>query len=592
MTDPVTVRDLFRFTWHYWHKRLAMIVAAVVLIVICCAMQNVIMPLYVRRITDQVAVGTNDYVTLWHDFAIFASVSFAQSLIWTVVILIWNMFTCNMLYDVVGDGLAKVQRFSADWHANAFAGGTVRKITRGMGAFDVFSDRLVIGFFVIFVVMTITTFTLSVRMPWVGAFFAVMVILYATLSLYVSRRYLVPLYRRVASADTALGSTLADIITGIPTIKAFASEEREDEHFDKVRVEWRTHALRAWQVSRIIDAVRTVIRLCMLAGMVGITIYLWQQGRATAGDIALVLTCYFLTHHMLRDVGVFINDVQKAASEMEDIVSFWKRQDDVQDAKAAKALQIAPGGGSIEFEQVTFRYQNTNSPIYDGLSVHIRAGEKIALVGMSGSGKSTFVKLLQRLYDIQGGQIRIDGQDIAQVTQQSLRANIALVPQDPILFHRSLADNIAYGRPGASMAEIEAAARQAYAHDFIMSFPQGYDTLVGERGVKLSGGERQRVAVARAILSGAPILVLDEATSSLDSVSEYYIQQAMEHLTAGRTTITIAHRLATIRQADRILVFERGQIIERGRHDDLIANPESLYKRLYDKQALGLIDSH
>ena len=200
------------------------------------------------------------------------------------------------------------------------------------------------------------------------------------------------------------------------------------------------------------------------------------------------------------------------------------------------------------------------------LSVTIRAGERVGLVGRSGSGKTTFVKLVQRLYDVTGGRVLIDGQDIAKATQHSLRSQIAIVQQEPILFHRSLAENIAYGRPGASLEAIEQAARLANAHDFIVRLPKGYGTLVGERGVKLSGGERQRVALARAFLADAPVLILDEATSSLDSESEALIQQAMERLMKGRTSIVIAHRLSTVRSLDRILVFDRGEIVEQGTH--------------------------
>ena len=229
-------------------------------------------------------------------------------------------------------------------------------------------------------------------------------------------------------------------------------------------------------------------------------------------------------------------------------------------------------------------------PLYKDFSIHIRSGEKVALVGHSGSGKSTFVKLLQRLHDIQGGEIRVDDQNIADVTQSSLRQTIALVPQDPILFHRTLADNIAYAKPDASEDEIIAASKKAYAHEFIKALPQGYETLVGERGIKLSGGERQRVAIARAILSDAPILILDEATSSLDSISEHYIQMALKELMKGRTTITIAHRLSTIKDVDRILVFDQGHVVEQGTHAELLENPNSHYKELYEMQVLGLID--
>jgi ATP-binding cassette subfamily B protein len=237
---------------------------------------------------------------------------------------------------------------------------------------------------------------------------------------------------------------------------------------------------------------------------------------------------------------------------------------------------------------VRFHYRGHDRPLFAGLDVAIAPGERVALVGRSGSGKTTFTKLLQRLHEIQGGRILIDGQDIARATLASLREAIALVPQEPVLFHRSLAENIAYARPQASQAEIERAAALAHADRFIDRLPQGYATLVGERGVKLSGGERQRVAIARAILADRPILVLDEATSSLDSEAERLIQDALEHLMAGRTTIVIAHRLSTVRAADRILVFEQGRIVEQGSHAALLARADGAYRRLWRMQAAGL----
>jgi ATP-binding cassette subfamily B protein len=259
----------------------------------------------------------------------------------------------------------------------------------------------------------------------------------------------------------------------------------------------------------------------------------------------------------------------------------------VADCQGARPLRI--GDGEVLFDRVTFRYDGQVDPLFRDFSLRIAAGERVGLVGHSGSGKTTFVKLLQRLYDVTDGRILIDGQEIANGTQVSLREQLALVAQDPVLFHRSLAENISYGRPGATMAEIERAARLANAHEFIARQPKGYATLVGERGVKLSGGERQRVALARAFLADAPILILDEATSSLDSESEALIQEAMQRLIVGRTAIVIAHRLSTVRMLDRILVFEQGAVVEEGTHEELVRRAGGVYKRLFERQALGLL---
>jgi ATP-binding cassette, subfamily B, bacterial len=259
----------------------------------------------------------------------------------------------------------------------------------------------------------------------------------------------------------------------------------------------------------------------------------------------------------------------------------------VVDCADAKPIRVREG--EILYDRVTFRYEAQAEPLFRDFSLRINAGERVGLVGHSGSGKTTFVKMLHRLYDVGGGRILIDGQDTACVTQESLRAQLALVPQEPILFHRTLAENIAYGKPDAKTVEIENAARLANAHEFIMRQPKGYRTLVGERGVKLSGGERQRVALARAFLADAPVLVLDEATSSLDSESEALIQEAMERLMAGRTSIVIAHRLSTVRMLDRILVFDRGQVVEEGTHEELVRRAGGIYRRLFERQALGLM---
>lgn len=590
----VPYRDVMRFAMHYWRPNWKLGIAASLLMLLSVATDAVV-PVYTGKMVDAMTqkngADATAWQAAWHAFAMFALLAFLHQALRIIAMLFWNAFAVKNLYAVVNDGLRKVQRFSSDWHANTFAGGTVRKITRGMWALDSFEDTIFMGILPALTIMTGVTIMLVSSLPVVGVAAAGMILVYCAVSIWMSVRILAPRFKASAESDTKIGATLADIITGVPTVKAFAAEAREDSLFNKVSVEWKRRAAHAWNMAIGADGVRSLLRFTMTASMVGTTIYLWRQGQATPGDIVLVITTFFIIGGYLRDIGMHISHLQRAISDMEDIVAFWLREDDVVDAKNAVPLVIDQTArrDMISFDRVIFRYPGNGKTIYEDMSIDVPRGQKLALVGPSGSGKSTFVKLIQRLYNVTEGKISIAGQDIAGVTLESLRRSIALVPQDPVLFHRTLAENIAYGRPDASMEEIVAAAKKAYAHDFITTLPLGYDTLVGERGVKLSGGERQRVAIARAILADAPILILDEATSSLDSISEHYIQMALEELMRGRTTITIAHRLSTIQKADRILVFDHGKIIEQGTHAELMAKPHSRYKALYDMQALELV---
>jgi ATP-binding cassette subfamily B protein len=384
-----------------------------------------------------------------------------------------------------------------------------------------------------------------------------------------------------------VSAALADAITCNATVKAFGAELREEARLDRALGKWQQRTWRTWMRGVGSFSLQGVALLVLQLLIVGTITWLWRRGDADAGGVATVLTMYFVLHGYLRNMGQTVREVQRGVNDMVELVALHAAPTSVQDRPDAVALRVPRG--EIAFRHVHFRYGAQGRALFEDLSVVIRAGERVGLVGPSGSGKSTAVRLIQRLHDLQGGAICIDGQDIAGVTQASLRRHIAMVPQEPTLFHRTLGENIAYGRPGATQAEIERAARLAHAHDFIARQPKGYATLVGERGVKLSGGERQRVAIARAFLAQAPILIMDEATSSLDSESEAAIQAAMERLIEGRTAIVIAHRLSTVRAMDRILVFDGGRIVEDGAHDALVMQSGGIYRRLFERQALGLV---
>jgi ATP-binding cassette, subfamily B, bacterial len=492
-------------------------------------------------------------------------------------------FTLRIMSDVARDAFMRVQRFSTDWHANSFAGSTVRKVTRGMWALDLYNDTILMALLPSLMVLLGSMILLGLHWASLGLVIALGALVYVSMTVAFSTRYIAPAARVSNAWDTKVGGTLADALTCNAVVKSFGAEAREDARLMRVISRWRTRVNRTWLRYNYTSAAQLAVLLCLRGSVIGGSLLLWLAGRASPGDVTYVLTSYYIIHAYLRDVGMHVNNLQRSVNDMEELVAIHDEPIGIADAADARPIDIA--GGRIVFDRVIFHYGGHRAPLYDGLSVDIRAGERVGLVGRSGSGKTTFVKLVQRLYDVSGGRILIDGQDVAKATQQSLRSQIAIVQQEPILFHRSLAENIAYARPGASLAAIEQAARLANAHDFILRLPKGYGTLVGERGVKLSGGERQRVALARAFLADAPVLILDEATSSLDSESEALIQEAMERLMKGRTSIVIAHRLSTVRSLDRILVFDRGEIVEQGTHAALAARAGGIYRGLFERQA-------
>lgn len=549
---------------------------------------DLFMPVFSGHLVDAVTAGAAEPAAQRAAFVAFGAIV-ALGLLAMVLRFIGLQaivpFTLRLMSDISRDAFARVQRFSTEWHANSFAGSTVRKITRGMWAIDLLNDTILMALLPSLAVLLGSMILLGLHWPSLGIVIGVGTLAYVAMTIAFSTLYIAPAARLSNAWDTKVGGTLADALTCNAVVKSFGAEDREDTRLARVIGRWRKRVRRTWLRYNYTSTAQLTVLLCMRSAVIGGALILWLAGRASPGDVTYVLTSYFIIHGYLRDVGMHINNLQRSVNDMEELVAIHDVEIGIADAPDATRMEVK--GGRIVFDAVTFHYGGHRTPLYDRLSVDIRAGERVGLVGRSGSGKTTFVKLVQRLHDVSGGRILIDGQDIAKVTQQSLRNQIAIVQQEPILFHRSLADNIAYGRPGASRAAIEQAARLANAHEFIERLPNGYGTLVGERGVKLSGGERQRVALARAFLADAPILILDEATSSLDSESEELIQQAMERLMKGRTSIVIAHRLSTVRSLDRILVFDRGNIVEQGTHAALAHRDGGIYRSLFERQALG-----
>lgn len=582
--------NVISFVFAHWGRQplgMASIGAAIVL----STLADVLTPYFAGQLVDAVATGAASDAVAWNAaLAAFwlllalglGGLLFRHLAWWTSI-----RVTLRMMGDITSGAFARVQRFSSEWHANAFAGSTVRKITRGIWALDSLNDTLLLSMLPSLVMLVGTTLLLSLFWPLMGLVIGLGSLAYVALTVTLSLFWVAPAASLANQWDTRLGGALADAVTCNAVVKGFGAETREESRLGSVIEKWRGRTRRTWQRATYNGSGQQFMLLLLRAGIVGAALVLWQQGLASAGDITFVLTTFFVLQGYLRDVGMHVRNLQRGVNDLEELVLLYDQPLGIDDRPDAEPITIQHG--AIAFENVDFHYARHTTPLYEGLNVAIAPGEKVGLVGHSGSGKTTFVKLVQRLHDVSGGRITVDGVDIREVTQASLRQQVAIVQQEPILFHRSLADNIAYAKPGASRAEIERAAELANAHGFIARLPKGYETMVGERGIKLSGGERQRVAIARAFLSDARVLILDEATSSLDSESEQLIQQAMERLMEGRTTIVIAHRLSTVQALDRLLVFDGGRIVEEGTHAELVAQHSGIYRRLFERQALGLL---
>ena len=582
-------KNVLGFTFRHWREQ-PWRALLIILLVLLSATADVLTPMFAGRLVDAVAAGISNGPQAWDTamaaFWALAGLALASTVFLQLVYINIIKLTLKMMSAVASRAFHRVQRLSTDWHANNFAGSTVRKITRGMWALDSLNDTLLIALLPSVGMLVGATILLSVQWPIMGLVVGVGSLLYISVTTALSLGFVAPAAALGNAWDTRLGGALADTVTCNAVVKAFGAESREEDRLERILSKWRHRTRRGWVRGTLNGGVQGLMLAAMQAAILGTALLLWAKGQASVGDITFALTMFFILQGYLRDIGMHIRDLQRSVNDMEELVSLHAQPLGVSDRPNARPIAIQ--AGEIRFENVTFRYGAHPVALYDDFSVRIKPGERVGLVGHSGSGKTTFIKLIQRLYDINSGRITIDGQDIAEVQQASLRSQIAIVQQEPVLFHRTLAENIAYARPDATRAEIEHAARQASAHDFIMALPKGYETMVGERGVKLSGGERQRVALARAFLANAPILILDEATSSLDSESEALIQQAMERLMAGRTTLVVAHRLSTIRTMDRLLVMDKGHIVEEGNHHTLMQREGGLYRRLLERQALEL----
>lgn len=540
-------------------------------------------PYFLKLLIDGVAVPDARYTTLLVPAVLYVVLLEVANVNYRVVDWIRLRVMPVLQKDITASMFAYVQRHSYRFFQNNMAGNLANKIgdmSRSVG----FIIRRLDTFFSRAVALVIASVLLFQVQPYFALVFATWATAFLSLTFYLSR--ISQTYsQHLAEVRSRVTGGIVDRFVNIVSIHLFAQQNTEqhflnldlDETVDKDRQLQRyLLKLKFFQGLSI-----TLLVACLLA----LLLYYHTQGLVTAGDFAFVLS---LVMTFVWDVWMLAGEITGFSEDLgvcNQALAIVAVPHEIIDDSNAKTLHVTDG--RIVFDRVGFHY-TAGTSIFTNQSVTIAPGEKVGLVGTSGVGKTTFVNLILRFFDVQAGRILIDGQEIAAVTQDSLHQQIAMIPQDPILFHRTLKENIQYGLPGVCDDDVIEAAKKAYCHAFISELANGYDTLVGERGIRLSGGQRQRIAIARAILKSAPILILDEATSALDSETEQHIQESLGHLMQGRTTLVIAHRLSTLSQMDRLLVFQDGQIVEDGSHEQLLRH-NGHYARLWQFQSGGFL---
>ncbi|BBA41588.1 MULTISPECIES: ABC transporter ATP-binding protein [Burkholderia] len=566
----------FLFRYIRLHPVAHLIVLCSVLAAVGCALGS---QYAIKHLIDVLATGRHHPGPLWSAFALLVGLIAADNLLWRV----GGWFAAHTFVAVTGDLRRDLFQYlighSPTYYAEKQPGTLASRITATSNAVYTSENTMAWNVLppciaVMGAILMIIVVNPMMAAGLLGCSAVLSVVLFKLAGRGSARHH------AFAAKAAAVDGELVDVIGNMGLVRAFGMTLREQKRFGatvKAEMDARQQSLLYLEKLRLLHAVITAM---LSAGLLGWALWLWDQGRATSGDIVLVSSLGFTILHGTRDLAVALVDVTQHIARLSEAVKTLLEPHGMPDRSDAQPLSAK--GGRVDFERVTFAYPHRRA-ILDHFDLHIEPGQRVGLIGKSGAGKSTVLALLQRFYDTQDGAVKVDGQDVKTITQDSLRQAIALVPQDISLLHRTIYDNIAYGRPEATRDEVLAAARDARCAEFIEAMPEGYDTIVGDRGVKLSGGQRQRIAIARAILKDAPILLLDEATSALDSASEEAIQSALDRLMVGRTVIAIAHRLSTLRNFDRIIVMNNGKVIDDGA-PDVLRNRPGLYRDLLAKQ--------
>ena len=597
---PVSV--IFRYYWQSMRPYKWQVVLTFVTYGLATLTANVLSPLVFRKIIDIVSAGGADRAMLandlWWWFGAFVAIMVVYQSLYRAGDFFILTAQSDTMKNLADQSFNDLHRHSYRFFSESFSGSLVAKSKRFVGNFETMYDSIIFSFWMTFVQVAGMLVSLFVLAPSIAWFLLLFVVTYVWFSWWVMRKK-TPYDEQSAEEDSKLTAALSDVFSNILTVKTFSNEQKEKQSFAETSTRWERARRKSWNFQNLAITGQVVLLVILEIASVGIALHLWLQGSITSGTVVMIQWYMGFLFGALFQLNRVFGRFVRSLAEASEMIEIFETPTEVEDITEPRKLERV--NGELALRDLTFQYADGTSAggasngaaevrnVFENLSVTFKAGEKVGIVGTSGSGKSTLTKLLLRFLDPSSGAVTLDGTDIRELAQADVRRVIAYVPQEPALFHRSLRENIAYGRPDATLDEIVHAAKLAHAHEFIEKLSQGYETLVGERGVKLSGGERQRVAIARAILKDAPILILDEATSALDTVSEQYIQEALDILMQGRTTLVIAHRLSTVRKMDRILVFEDGVIVEEGTHDQLVTQGGT-YAGFWNRQTSGFID--
>ena len=504
---------------------------------------------------------------------------------WLRVYWCWK-YELLTLFDLGTVCFDAISKQSMRFHSDRFSGSLVSQTNKFISSLERLFDVIVFEALYLVSMIVLIIVVLIPRAPLFALILLALIIVYVMCSA-LTFKHISHLNEEHAEAENKQTGQLADSVSNILSVKSYGREAHERHRYANFNRATYNAGINMMNATMKRELVFSLVNICIIAALVVFMMY----GNTVFGfGISTLILCVNYSMSIMSElwnVNNIFKHINRVFGDAHEMTIILDTEDDVIDVPGAKELKVKKG--EIDFEGIRFKHADAKAPIFDDFTLHIKPGERVGLVGVSGSGKTTLTKLLLRFADVSEGEILIDGQNVSKVQQVSLRENIAYVPQETTLFHRSIAENIAYGKPDATPKEIERAAKLANAHEFIVNLPNGYDTLVGERGIKLSGGQRQRVAIARAILKDAPILVLDEATSALDSESEALIQDALEKLMKGRTSIVVAHRLSTIASMDNIVVLEDGKIVEHGNHRALIKRGGA-YSQLWSRQSGAFLE--